>query len=332
MHYCSGRKFRSNSNCSAQMDHTWFWFIRILFQTSVFVGVSYFRGEKYLVFDSLVFCVSILWFGGCTLHLETHILGSIGAHHDFKIIVIFYSLIIVNIFLFLSLVDIRLKNNRFLKLISVYRELCIVLSPIGGGGPRHLKVFGVVMFHLLSGVLFLCREETAPNVVREMSDRFCATTMTWPTTILCFQFSCWVQIFTFNFEIVMQKIRSAMISAEQTSVEGLPDYTWTKLNHELKIVMHLKRAITDTYGGSIILNQLYTFVCMLLNCTLLSFVELGKDRLSQADWYKYYFVARIMYYFALSYIPHWIGQIALSDVSMRLDWSLLGGDCKDTLS
>lgn len=170
------------------------------------------------------------------------------------------------------------------------------------------------MFHLLSGTFFFYWEETGSHVQKNLYDSLCARTLPWPTTILCIQFSSWVQIFAFNFERVLEKIRSEMTSSKRTNSKWFSDGTLSKLNHELKMVLRLKEAIVDTYGSSILLNQLYTFICLILNCTLLINVEVGTGRMKDG-WFRYYFVARIIYYATLSYIPHWIGQIAFSEVS-----------------
>lgn len=301
------------------MDRIWTWLILILFQISFFIGVCHFREGKYLVFDGVLFCVSIVWFGGCTIRQETNNFMLSDTHSSFRLCVIFYSLFTVNIFLFLSLINFHLKNNQFFKLISFHRELGIINSQIRDrrSGRRLLNVIAVIGFQLLSGVLFLYREETASTVDHKIYyDRLCATTMTWPTTILCFQFSCWVQIFTFNFELVLENVQSKMTSAMPINAKCLSDSTLSKLNNDLKIVMRLKQAITESYGSGIVFNQLYTFICLLLNYTLLIYVEYGGSRRKQIIWYRYYFVARIIYYLVLSYIPHRIGQTAFSEVSI----------------
>lgn len=128
-------------------------------------------------------------------------------------------------------------------------------------------------FHLFCGAIFLYWEETAPNVVHRMYDKMCTRTLPWPTTILCIQFSCWVEVYALNFELVLEEVENKMNAAKQTNSEWLSYYTLPKLKYELKMVMRLKQAIIDTYGSSIIFNQLYTFICLLLNCTLLTYAE-----------------------------------------------------------
>lgn len=303
---------------SAIMDHIWLCLIRILFQISFFMGVSYFREGKYLVFDRIVFCAAIIWFGGCTIRLETD--GLVFGDHfqSFRMCVIFISLFLVNIILFATLIVFRFKNYYSFKLIALNRKLDrINLRNSSRLRRRYLvTAFGVIGFHLLCGVLFLYWEITASNVSIIIYDRFCASTLPWPTTVLCFQFSCWVQIFTLNFKLVSKKIRTVMICVMQTNSEQLADGTLSKLNKELKMVVQLKRAITDTYGSSMVFNQLYTFICAMLNITLLTHVEVDDLGMIQVNWYRYYYVARIIYYSILSYIPHYIGQMAFSEVSI----------------
>lgn len=303
------------------MDRTWIWLVRVLFQISFLIGVSYFRKGKYLVLDGIVFCISTIWFGTCTIRLELDSLVFGGTYETFRLFVIFWSLFSVNMILFLSFIDFRLKNNLYCRLISLQHKLNTIhsLSRARRSNRLLLNVFGVIAFQLLSGVLFLYWEENVSNVTNGIYDRLCTTTITWPTTVLCVQFSCWVQIFVFNFELVLEKIRSAMISAKQTDISGISHCRVSKLKSELKMVMRLKKAITDSYGSSIIFNQLYTFICLLLNCTLLSYAEFGISRVKPMGWSRYYFLTRILYYSVLSYIPHRIGQIAFSEVSWLLD-------------
>lgn len=296
------------------MDHVWLYLIQITFHISFFIGVSYFRKGKYLLLDVVIFLVAIVWFGGCTIRMST--IGLVFNKIYLKMCVIYWCMITVNIVLFLSLINFRFKNNQIFKLISLNRKLSIINLQIPKRRSRRhfVNAIGVIVFHILSGTFFLYWEQAASNVISGMYDKLCARTLSWPTTVMCIQFSCWVQIFAFNFEVVLEKIRRKMTSAKQTKSKWLSVYALARLNNELKMVMRLKQAITDSYGSSIIFNQLYTFICLLLNCTLLTANEFGKDE-RRIGWFRCYLWIRIIYFIALSYIPHWIGQIAFSEVS-----------------
>lgn len=300
------------------MSQTLMCLIRILFQISFLVGVFYSRKSRYFVLNSAVFCVTIVWFGACTLRLETDGLVFNNSYLTLKLCVIYWSLFIVNLAVFLPLIDFRIKSKKLSRLISLNYKICKI-NPHTRGRRKDqylMNVLGVIGFQLLSGGLLLYWEETTWNVVNKMYDRLCVISITWPTTMLCLQFSCWVQIFTFNFEVVVEKIQNTMTSTKQTNSALLTvSYTLSKLNNELKMVMRLKQAITDSYSSSIIFNQIYTFICLLLNWTLLMHVEFSAGRVKTLRWHRYYFSARIIYYSLLSYIPHFVGQIAFSKVS-----------------
>lgn len=304
------------------MDHAWSWLIRILFQISILIGVSYFRKGMYLLLDSVIFCAAILWFGGCTVRLESDGFVFGNNYRSFKRCVIFCGIFIVIISSFLSLIDFRLKNDRYSKLISLNRKLLAAShsSQVRDGQSRRrfFNVSGVIAFHILSGASFLLWEHISFDIISTVYDRLCAATITWPPAILCFQYSCWVQIFTFNFERISKEIRSKIAIGKGTNAQRstkLDHCTLSELSHKLKLVMQLKQAITDSYGSSIVFNQLHAFICLLLNCNFWSYIEFGGSGV--VDWfsYPYYLLARIMYYMVLSYIPYWISQLACLEVS-----------------
>lgn len=123
------------------------------------------------------------------------------------------------------------------------------------------------------------------------------------------QFYCWTLFFRFSFQQLLKKESRKIARLKQNTLELLPSNN-ERLHEaisQLKMILELKQEIQKLYGSFIFINQLNSFIYFLHYFVGFLFLENMKLQL--------YFLTGCLYYLMTSYMPHWMGQATLNEVS-----------------
>lgn len=293
--------------------------MRILQLVGRIFGISNSK-EFGLNFDSFMYVVGLIWFGGCAIGVHSYGVQCTSKKPDMRVIILTSGSRLIHLGMLITLIRFRFTNMRANQILCKSSQLGEINSEfiLLGYRRRNFVIITVTLMWTLSKIMQMQsrKDDGEPNCKELYYCKVgCTVTNKWPLMILSGQFLVWMQIFSRTFLISSNELRFAIIRSRQAPPATAHEAQITKYMYRLKTVLNFKETILHVYGFSIVINQLQSILWIILNAYWYSSYQGHYSELV-------YFTLMVLFNMPMSFLPHWAGQEISSEVSKH---SVTGG-------
>lgn len=285
---------------------------KLLYYSSKIFGVSWFGNGLWFFLDTGYFVVVMIWFGGCFLYLESKFPAFYAQLSDPKGIILFVGQQIVRISGLICLLQFHSNQNEMRDVIESYRRIRQTFPSLLPSQRRRyacpvLLVFGFSIFGELMTVNYHFYTRPIPSDYLQVC---CTYTIPYPIILLQVQFFGWTQFLGLVCEMSLKRLQRVSWQA-RSRIFFLKNNRKRVLRAsmgDLRAISIVKSKILRIYGLSILSSQVRSFVGLTVYSSFL--LPFGVRSIQGT-----YFFCRFFFCLAISYIPHWSGQMNLIKVS-----------------
>lgn len=274
-------------------------------------GVLRFRKNSWFFFNLGYFIVALLWFSGCSISGWKFTFD--GRIQTLRMVVIFlgFTVLQINALSYLVIFSVACQKTSI-------DELFTLSSQVFGGSVN----FQTCLYHRRFPTILLCswwilNQITSiygqfwTNIYNEGVTSYkssCKNTSYIFSSNLFLQFYCWTLVIGFGSQQLIKKLRLEISLLQNGSkLQHSCKEVLNDAMSQIQVILKLRQKILKIYGSCIFVHQFSSLINFTVNFFGLILVNDNKSRL--------FFLMKLQYSLVITYIPHWIGQLSIREVS-----------------
>lgn len=289
--------------------------IYVLQHVSRIFGIHYFKNGWGFNYESVIFTLMLIWFGGCSFGTGFYWIGCNENPSSKNTIIILFGIRLVQVGLFVCIIKFRCCREDMKQIIHLSHRLNEKNADfISFKYHRRNYVMCTLFFLWIASKLAQFNDLRAREKYRVWSTHCqlfkygCTYMTTWPLSILSWQFLVWMQVFSCSLKISVDELRCAIIKSQEIPCTKHELQIFESVS-QVRTILKFKEKILHVYGPTILFGQLRASVWIILN--------------AHWDTYRYnrrrltFLLSMFTFNVVFSFLPYWVGQEVASEVSLR---------------